>query len=225
MLHNELCQSLNNGALAYTRFPDENRIVLFSAAQYLCDTQDFLFTSDHFVKLSFCCSLGQIGRKVIKNRRSFLLFAAGSLGESLFPVGSLLRHSLFFFLFFLGHTETIRGFGIAAHLGFQVSERIFIIHMVFFQNFLSSIVHLIMQDSQHKMLHVNHLCMLYTSLENCEFQDVVGLFIQHEFRGNHGRSDVILPYPVFQFSLYIAFIDIHALEKTMEQTVLSTQYT
>ena len=61
-------QALNNGRFTHTRFTDQDRIVLLTAAQNLGKPFDFFFTANDRVEPVFFSSFGKVNTKIIKYR-------------------------------------------------------------------------------------------------------------------------------------------------------------
>ena len=62
------CKSFRNGGFANAGLADQDRIVLFSAAQDLGDAFKFLFTADNGIKPAFFGSSGDVAAEIIKHR-------------------------------------------------------------------------------------------------------------------------------------------------------------
>ena len=68
MLHNKLCQALNNSTLTNTWFTNENRIILLSSAKNLTDTHNLFLSTYNRIEFSLGSCLSKIGTETIEYR-------------------------------------------------------------------------------------------------------------------------------------------------------------
>ena len=65
-LHDAECQPFGDGRFSHTRFTNQNRVVLFTPAQNLCDTFNFFLTAYHGVKFPTFGCLGQVNTVIVE---------------------------------------------------------------------------------------------------------------------------------------------------------------
>ena len=103
-LGNHLRQSFHNGTLAYARFTDENRIILFSSSEYLDDSLYFFLTSYYGIEQPFHSGLGEVGTKLVEHGRFPITFLRASDGITywlLHVFGRIVRRRIILLLLFV----------------------------------------------------------------------------------------------------------------------------
>src|SRR5258708_40211862 len=58
IIGNFLGEPFDNSCLAHTRFPNQHRVILGSAAENLNDTQYLIVAPDYWIELTFLCHAG-----------------------------------------------------------------------------------------------------------------------------------------------------------------------
>ena len=131
MLHDQLCQSFDDGTLAHARFSDEDGIVLLSAAQYLDDALYLSLTAHAGVELTLSGSLCEVGAEGVEHGRlRGRLLLRGSRSTRLGRMGTGRCGVFEFVLLFVGQVDIV-GDAVVL-LGKQHRHSVFVIHVVQF---------------------------------------------------------------------------------------------
>ena len=171
LLDYHLCQAFYNGTFTHAWLTDEYGIVLFTPTEDFGDAQNLLIAPYHGVKFALGCSAGQVYREVVYD---------GSASHSVLSLGGSSRVTVrtivifrSFSLIVIRHEKSVY----RTTIGFlsQIVLHIFVFNIVVIENFLSSSVSLIMQDSKQHMVDIHHLAMLQTGFQDSQPQYITGL--------------------------------------------------
>ena len=183
-----LCETLHDGTLAHAGLTDEDGVVLLPPAQDLHHALYLPLTTYHGVELVVQRLLCQVCREIVEHGCLRLRLFGLCRGMAVGCRRALAVRGLFLFLLIVlvGQSDTV--------LDAQQRQCILVIHIIHFQYYFSSVVHLVVQDGEQQVLLVHTGGALDTCLQHRQFQDIAGFLVKYQFIGIDRHADLILPH-------------------------------
>jgi hypothetical protein len=175
------CQAFRDGALAHTGFPDENGIVLLTAAKDLADPFDLLFSSDDGIQLAVLGHLGQIASEVVQHRGLALAIALFALTTT-----AAARETTALFVIVIGALRALglglRSEGVVPEAtigqdGIHLVFHVLIVHLELVQRARGEVV-LVLQHAQEQVLGIDLGALEELGFQEGDLEHLLGLLDQ-----------------------------------------------